>query len=83
MSGAARRLYTRDGTVIVDIEDLVAWAVEHYIANMQMKHRKRSIDGGRLDPANTLDDGTDSSGSQPQYSKVAYASVFIQVSWSG
>ena len=67
MTSAARRLYTRDGTMIVDVEDLVSWAVEHYTANMQTKSRRRSADDGRLVPDSTPE--SDSTNDLIQYGK--------------
>lgn len=37
MSNAARRMYTRDGNSMLDVDDLISWAVDHYVANMQQK----------------------------------------------
>ena len=30
LRGAARRVYMEDGTLILDIHDLVNWCIEHY-----------------------------------------------------
>ena len=63
MTNAARRLYARDGTVILDVDDLVGWAVEHYMANMQSKGGK-SLEAGRREPEGSQDnesEGTDDS----------------------
>lgn len=54
MTNAARRLYTRDGTIILDVDDLIGWAVEHYTANMQQKGGK-SLDDGRSEPEGSQD----------------------------
>lgn len=67
MTSAARRLYTRDGTVILDTDDLISWAVEHYVANMQSKGGRRPPDNSRMDPEGTQEsENTDDTA--PQYS---------------
>mgnify|MGYP001792706487 FL=1 len=47
MNSAARKLYARDGTPLLDIDDVTAWAIDHYTANMQKKaHRENGLDEG-------------------------------------
>ncbi|KAF6020845.1 hypothetical protein EB796_020833 [Bugula neritina] len=53
MNSAARRLYTRDGRSMLDIDDLISWAIEHYTANMNSKERRGSAELSRINPEGT------------------------------
>ncbi len=37
LRGAARKLYTEDGNLILDVQDLITWAVEHYKKELNKK----------------------------------------------
>ena len=39
MSGAARRLYTADGVIILDLDDLVTWAQGQYVRDAKRQLR--------------------------------------------
>jgi hypothetical protein len=53
LRSAARRLYTEDGTLILDVQDLITWSIEHYRRELnknaaansdQQKYRSESPD---------------------------------------
>lgn len=42
MQSAARRLYTHDGTVIMDLDDLVVWVREEYVREARLQMRREA-----------------------------------------
>lgn len=48
MTSASRRLYTADGMIVLDIDDLIGWAVDNYRNAIQQKNRDKK--NGRLGP---------------------------------
>ena len=42
LQAAARRLYTHDGTVVMDIDDLVTWVREEYVREARAQMRKEA-----------------------------------------
>jgi len=70
MNSAARRLYTRDGRSMLDIDDLISWAIEHYTANMNSKERRGSAELSRINPEGTANKtDSESTNSAVEYRK--------------
>jgi hypothetical protein len=42
LQSAARRLYTNDGTAILDLDDLVAWVREEYVREARVQMRREA-----------------------------------------
>jgi len=78
MNSAARRLYARDGSVLLDIDDLVGWAVDHYMANRKNKSKAAgTMNDGREPEGEQEDTATDNS-EQLQYGgsqQLSYKSI--------
>lgn len=69
MTNAGRRLYARDGTPLLDIEDIVSWATDHYNAHkMQKRKEEKGLELG----SNTIDLITDAD-SQLSEQKLEYS----------
>ncbi|XP_013404290.1 uncharacterized protein LOC106169385 isoform X2 [Lingula anatina] len=62
MANAARRLYTSDGMLVLDVEDLINWAVDDYMTkikeNMKEKQAKGEIRPAPDGKGMQSDDGT-------------------------